>query len=761
MIQVLMTIPVLFLILFNGNSTVFAAESGFAGTKTCVACHTVQYEDWQGSHHDLSMQHASTETVLGDFDNATFSANGITSKFFNRDGKFWVKTDAADGSMQDFEIKYTFGFTPLQQYLIEFPDGRIQALGIGWDTRPVSEGGQRWFHLYPDLSINAGDELHWTGLQQNWNFMCADCHSTKLRKGYSSASNSFKTSWSDINVGCEACHGPGRQHLAWTAQNDSLKQEDTNFGLAFLLHDRKGIAWLMNPETGSAERQQTRTTNREIGVCAACHSRRGLLKPGIENDGSFLDHYRPALLSDALYYADGQIKEEVYVWGSFKQSKMYAAGVSCSDCHEPHSLKLRAEQEQVCARCHLSTKYASTQHHKHKAGSTGANCLECHMPETTYMVVDPRRDHSIRIPRPDLSPGSASPNACNHCHTDKSSEWASDQFVRMWPEVEQPFQNWTKAITLARSGMHRAEIELIGIIGDKQAPEIARATALSELAGFLSPLSGQVLQAALTDQSPLVRLAALGVLDTLPAQNRYQFAAPLLTDPVLAVRIEAARVSAPALGTRLAPEKQAVLQTALHEYVAAQEENADRPESHLNLGNMYLQSGNKVEAEKAYRRAIKLDPNFAPGYVNLADLYRVQGMDQAARAVLKQAIKIQPEHASLYHSLGLMQARTEQLDLALENLKKAAELQPGNARYTYVYGVALNSASKPSEALQVLEQGFARHPHNRQIIFMIASIYRDQERKDMALEWAQKLLRINPADNNALKFIEMLSMVKQ
>jgi len=745
-----------FFIFLTGISGANAAESEFTLTKSCISCHTEQHQDWLGSHHDLAMQHASKDTMLGDFNNTEFTANGITSRFFIRGGKFWVNTDAADGSMQDFEILYTFGLIPLQQYLIEFPDGRVQTLGIAWDTRPESDGGQRWFHLYPNQTINAGDELHWAGIQQNWNYMCADCHSTELVKGYNAVTDTFKTTWSDINVGCEACHGPGKKHLAWAEKDDSKKLEDTSMGLAVTLHDRKDVAWVMDPETGTARRQQPETDNREIGVCAACHSRRGQLKYGTESDGSFLDNYRPALLTADLYHTDGQILEEVYVWASFAQSKMRSAGVTCSDCHEPHSLKLRAEQEQVCTQCHMLSKFATKEHHGHEADSTGANCLECHMPETTYMVVDPRRDHSMRIPRPDLALEYNTPNACNQCHTDESTEWAVEEFAKLWPDAAQPYQNWTKSIALARSGAPQAEIALIKIIRDQDVPAIARATALSELRAYLSPLSGKVLQVALTDSSPLVRYAALGILDALPPENRYQFASALLKDPVLLVRTEAARISAPAVRAQLDEQQYEILQSALQEYIDTQNFDADRPEPNMNLGNMYSQTGDMIKAEQAYRRAIKLDPKFGPAYANLADLYRAQGMDKYASKVLKEGIGKLPENGTLYHALGLLQARNQQMDLALESLKKAVELQPEAARYTYVYGVALNSTGKTTEALQILEQGFETHPNDREIILMLASINRDLDQKDKALEWAQKLLAINPADQNALQFIEML-----
>ena len=744
------------LLLLTSLQGTSAAEEEFTGTDSCTACHSEQYQSWKGSHHDLAMQHTNKDTILGDFDNAEFSANGITSRFFTKDGKFWINTDGPDGSMQDFEIRYVFGVTPLQQYLVEFPDGRIQALGIAWDTRRADAGGQRWFHLYPGQAISFEHELHWTRPQQNWNFMCAGCHSTNLVKGYDSASDTFSTSWSDIDVGCESCHGPGKQHLVWAKSSDELKSKDLDMGLAFLLRDRKYISWTMNPETGTATRSQSATDNREISLCAACHSRRGILQTGIESDPSFLDHYRPALLTGALYHADGQILDEVYVWGSFVQSKMYAAGVSCSDCHEPHSLDLRAEQDRVCARCHLPSKFASTQHHRHPPGSKGSNCLDCHMPETTYMVVDPRRDHSIRIPRPDFSLDLSTPNACNLCHTDQSTQWASGHFKEMWPNAADPFQGWGKAIGLARSGAPQAEIALISVITDQQTPDIARATAISELSPFLSPISGEVLQTALTDRSPLVRHASLGALEALPPENRYPFAARLLSDPVLAVRIEAARVSAPALRTKISPPERAVLQSALREFIDSQNLNADRSESHLNLGNLYSQTGNGVEAEKSYRRAIRLDPKFGPAYANLADLYRTQDMDHVAGKVLANGITELPRDATLHHALGLMHARNQQMDLALESLQKAAELQPGTARYTYVFGVALNSAGKPVQALDVLQKGHLVNPRDRETIFMLASINRDIERYDEARKWAQKLVASNPADQNAAQLIEMI-----
>jgi len=137
-----------------------AANTGFVGANACISCHAVQFESWQGSHHDLAMQQANAKSMLGAFDNASFRHGNVTSTFHQKDGRYLVRTDGPDGKLQDFEIKYAFGVYPLQQYLIELDDGRIQALSIAWDARPEAQGGQRWFHLYPDETIPHDDILH-------------------------------------------------------------------------------------------------------------------------------------------------------------------------------------------------------------------------------------------------------------------------------------------------------------------------------------------------------------------------------------------------------------------------------------------------------------------------------------------------------------------------------------------------------------------------------------------------------------------------
>src|SRR6185436_800928 len=280
---------------------------------------------------------------------ASFTHYGVTSKFFRKDGRFFVRTDGADGALADFEVKYTFGVHPLQQYLIGFPDGRMQALSIAWDARPREQGGGRWFHLYPDERIDHHDPLHWTRLSQNWNFACAECHSTNLRRNYDAQGDRFATTWSDLSVGCESCHGPGSDHVTWAEKGGSK-------GIAIALDERRGVTWAIDA-SHNARRNRPLASHREVETCGVCHARRSPLGDDPGPTGRLTDTHAPSRLTQDIYYADGQQREEVYTYGSFLQSKMYARGVTCSDCHDPHSQRLRATGNAVCAQCHAPAAY--------------------------------------------------------------------------------------------------------------------------------------------------------------------------------------------------------------------------------------------------------------------------------------------------------------------------------------------------------------------------------------------------------------------
>jgi len=678
----------------------------YVGAEACQSCHRDAYDLWRTSQHRQAMQPADAEAVKGDFNNATLTYAGVVSTFLRNGVGFRVRTDGADGVLAAFDVKYTFGVFPLQQYLIELPGGRLQALSIAWDARPKDVGGQRWFHLYPDEHITHTDELHWTGRQQNWNFMCADCHSTAVRKGYNAATDTFQTTWAEINVACEACHGPGSRHIEWAARPSWLRRmlwRDN--GLTVQLSERRGVTWAVNSMIAKPVRSVPRTSSTEIQVCAPCHSRRSQLADGYVPGAPVDDFYEAAVLDAPLYYADGQQRDEVYTSGSFLQSRMQHAGVTCSDCHEPHSARVRRPGNALCTGCHVAARYDAPTHHFHATGSTGSACTSCHMPVRTYMQIDPRRDHSLRVPRPDLSATTGAPNACNDCHTTQTAAWAASNVREWYGHDASGFQDFSEAFHASDQGRPDAISTLIQLASATREPPIVRASALDRLAPSPTRPAVDAALIGLKDPDPMVRRAALHVFDHLAPDTRAALVAPALTDVSRSVRIAAARLLASS-STQLIGDDRTRFDRAAAELVASEQFNADRPEHRLSLGTFLTEAGKLADGVAEYRAALKLAPTFVPAYVNLADAYRLQADEPRAEQTLREGLAHVPSSADLHYALGLSLARSKQLTGATAELKHASDLAPEVARFAYAYALALDGAGQTAAASRVL----ARYP---------------------------------------------------
>ncbi|MGY3618292.1 tetratricopeptide repeat protein [Bradyrhizobium sp. USDA 10063] len=741
------------------RSSDVAPALAFVGSEACAGCHQAETALWKQSQHKHAMQHATAASVLGNFDDASFDYFGIHSRFFKDANRFFVETDGPDGKLATFEVKYAFGVDPLQQYLIEFPDGRIQALSIAWDSRPKDQGGQRWFHLYPGEEIKHDDVLHWTKLNQNWNFMCAECHSTGVRKNYDATNDRFQTTWAEISVGCEACHGKGSRHVDWAMSQRSwfARDDDPRKGLAVFLNERNGITWHPDPKTGNPQRSVApAVTRREVETCGLCHARRGEFSEDWVPGQALSDTHVVSPLARGLYHADGQMRDEVYNYGSFKQSRMFAAGVTCSDCHEPHAATLRAPGDGVCLQCHASEKYEVASHNRHEGVTPTVTCASCHMPVSTYMVVDKRHDHSLRIPRPDLSVKLGTPNACNDCHADKSAKWAADAIERWHGPVRKGFQNYAEAFQASWTDRADAPALLAMVAASPTAPAIARASALSELHSRVSPTNIELARKGLADPDPMVRVAALDMLDGLPGDRIWPLVSPLLSDPSRGVRIRAVSVlAAVPVASQPAPDRGA-FDRAAAEFVAAQRLNADRPEARSMLGNFYARRGLTADAEGEYKAAVRLSPQYTPAAINLADLYRQLGRDSDGESILRTAIASSRQDAGLHHALGLSLTRQKRRDDALDEFRMASELEPDRSRYAYVYAVALHSAGRIDESIDVLKKNLARHPNDRETLSALVTFNRDSGNIGAALEYAERLSRLFPNDRELTRLTDDL-----
>lgn len=677
----------------NPFNDVAGAAQQYAGSATCGQCHEQAYAQWQASHHAMAMAEPSRDTVKGNFGAAPLRLAGQEISFSESGGNFTIRLDGANGELESFRVAYTFGISPLQQYLVTVGGGRLQALPVVWDTR---DDGQGWYHLQPETVGNAGDVLHWTASGQNWNHMCADCHSTAVTKGFDAADGTFHTQFAEVSVGCEACHGPGAAHSETPAEFPVVSLRDPDVRLA---------------------------------VCASCHSRRSQIAEGFVPGGRFLDHYDPSLLDEGLYFADGQILDEVFVYGSFLQSKMHNAGVSCGDCHEPHSTKLQRSGNAVCTDCHSpagsgrfpglsAIVYDSPDHHFHadtgsRAGkpapASGSACIDCHMPARTYMGVDDRRDHSFRVPRPDLSAELGVPNACIGCHQQQSHEWAAEQIEAHTGAALAP--HFGRALASARQGKRQAHEALRALAVDQTQPAIVRATALGML-GQYDPSAGE-LQLAIAHADPLVRLGALRGLAAAGPAN-WRILMPVLDDPLRALRFAAVTALLPTYA-QLPVASRTRLTPAVDEFLEHLSMNADRAEALTSRALVHLAKGEIDRAEADLLSALERNPAWVPGMVNLADLYRATGRDALAGPLLDRALALSPQSSQVRVAAALWRVRQGNLALAIELLAQGHDTRLESAS-GYVYAVALSSAGQPAKALSVIDDLLEADLHSVQLL---------------------------------------------
>ncbi|MBY6028195.1 HEAT repeat domain-containing protein [Halomonas sp. DP8Y7-1] len=731
--------------------TLASATQGYAPEGSCASCHEAETQAWQDSDHGWAMREATPANVLGDFDDAVFEDGEVKARF-TRDGETFLATLEGPGDpAETFEILYTFGFSPLQQYLVAQPGGRLQGLTIAWDSRPESEGGQRWFSLYPGQAFTPDDPLHWRGRYQNWNAMCADCHSTNLEKHYDLESDSFATTWHEQSVGCQSCHGPAQSHLDW-AEQWSAEGNALNAPQASANDGDKGLPRSLSEMPGPELVEQ----------CARCHSRRQMLGAGPVHGAPLTDAALPSLLSDGMYHADGQIEGEVYVYGSFTQSRMYQEGVSCVDCHDPHTNKVRVEGNGLCMQCHnpsppprfptmKAAHYDTPEHHHHEPGSPGAQCVSCHMPETTYMVVDPRRDHSFRVPRPDLAAATDSPDACTRCHEDLSPEQAADQ-IRDWFGDQRRAasdSHYGVALQSARQGRPEAPDYLKALIDDSDTPDIVRATAVDELAPFASEAL-PTLEQALSDDSAQVRAAAIPVFAQAPEHARVELLLPLVDDPRLAVRDEAVKALAGTSLMVMPEDRRDAFLEARRDYERRLRENADLPGNRLNLAVLLARTAREDEAEAQYRAALEMDPYFLPARANLVTQLSAEGRREDAQAVLRDGIDRDampaPDRGHLAYLLALSLSESGNMEEAVEWLEKAAEWRPGHARTHYNRGLMLDRLGRKDEARAALMQGLRQAPGDADLLYALVYVNATSGRIPEALAALAELRRLRPDD---------------
>ncbi|TBF25723.1 tetratricopeptide repeat protein (plasmid) [Rhizobium leguminosarum] len=716
----------------SGADPQISIHAGFVDERTCSACHADQAAAFSKSHHAKAMALANDETVRGDFNNTRFDHGGVVTTFTRRDGRFFVGTEGADGGQAEFEIKYTFAYEPLQQYLVDIGGGRLQALDIAWDTVR-----RQWFWLGNGTPAKPGSTYHWTGPFYRWNRTCIDCHSTDPKAKFQPQTNEYRSTYVATSIGCQSCHGPGAKHVAsaQSANASSLVKPDTDL-----------------PKV-------------DAGICFACHARRTKLLDGYQPGKPFLDYFSPDLLRQDLYFPDGQILDEVFEYGSFQQSKMARAGVTCLDCHRPHDAGLKVEGNALCTQCHTETKperfvrqdpsglFDTPGHTRHQAGSTGAQCANCHMPERTYMKVDPRRDHSFVIPRPDLSATLGTPNACTTCHVGRTDDWAAETMDGWYGKQWRKRPSIAHAFAGAANGDQAAVAALRALVSDQSQAGIVRGSAIAALSGIDGGDFTADIRTAAADADPLARLGAAEAAGNIPPERRLEAVGNLLSDQARAVRVAAANALA-SIPPDLFGNQRGNFETAVADLRAYVETNADVAETQSNYGVFLFARQRTAEAEAAFRRAIFLDPTLEAMRINLAEFYRATGRNDLSEQTYAEAIGMAPERADLRYGHALSLVRKQALTEAITELQEAVRLDPQNSRYKTTFAVALDSAGRTEEALDKLD-GWAAGA-DADILGLALQYSLKLRRVPEALKYAEDLARLRPEDQQLSGLIGQL-----
>ncbi len=652
----------------------------------CAGCHAEQVELWQMSDHARSMQVAEGAHVGASFDGEVVSYEGLTARFFEQDETYFVElTEPGDTGI--YAIRYTFGYYPLQQYLIAKGEDRLQVVPFAWDSRDQDQGGQHWFHMEEARGEARFARFNWQQPLQNWNGMCADCHSSGLVRHYDVERDRFATQFSELNVGCLSCHTLPEQHeTAATSRATSSP----------------GGGWQRSPAEKVAHWVGQAGNHRlAMDTCFACHSLRAPLTDRFVPGELFLDHFTPEWIQPPFYQGDGQIAEEVYVYGSFQQSKMYAAGVSCLDCHDAHSNQLKVSGNGLCLQCHNPQIYDLEAHHRHEQGSTAAQCVTCHMPGKTYMGVDFRRDHRFAKPDPAVHQLTGSTDLCQDCHEDRWQQWMkSRKGSTALDEIDGPLISGRLMLNALRSG-HQAD-PLLGfkLAQDAELNAIEQASALGMVSSQVIARRPDLLAAALTSSSDLLRLAAVQQAAYIPASLKPTMLAPLLEDARRAIRVAAARAMGSAI-KKANPPGSAV--HALKELDLSLAQSAWRGEGRLMLSAQALQLGDTSQAIKQLLKALDIDPFFIGIYLNLADIYRLTGDEAKVLETLDSGIKNISDAGPLLYSKALTLIRQEDYLGAVKQLQMASELDPLNPDYAFVRLLALQKVGRITQALALIE----------------------------------------------------------
>jgi predicted CXXCH cytochrome family protein len=663
-----------------------APSADFVGSAACARCHQDDYEQWKQSLHVRMTKPIAEAEVLGDFGGARLAAHGRAFEFGRTNGQPFMRVSSGGRPPETFPVDFTLGFKRYQGYLSRLADGRMYVLPAFWH---VDTG--RWLDWKEITPIPDGAH----DLRQIWNSNCFNCHATNIARGFEVTSKTFNTTWTEMGIGCEACHGPGRRHIDLI--DAAYKDPSLKPG---------GTLEIYTSSTGTAR--------QSFDTCGYCHGNKKNIFTGFTAGSRYEDFALPFLISAPIpetdlqgeFWPDGRPNrfnrtQALAGSGCFKSGE-----VACTSCHvahgSPNPFSLRVDigkgrdGDRLCTQCH--SEYVATdapaggaaleRHTFHAANSAGSRCIGCHMSDVNWRLLIRRRDHTFEAPVPEITTAFGVPNACTTCHDNRPPEWAATQMDRMWGNGERRRAALSVADTMYRagSGDSRAVPDLARLAVDRSQSLIIRASAVEFLEQFasgtagsasadaqsqtsfykpksstradtgirtpgavkLTPAQVNALIGAASDPEPVVRAHAVTAL--LATGERERILSPLtarLMDPARVVRARVAE-GLLALGIAELPGAAgALLAKAQEEYIMALNDFPDVPDNHAALGWLFAERGRTADALAAIDNAIKLAPDAARPYVIKGVLAARDGRFDEAAQLWRKAKTLQPRYPNI------------------------------------------------------------------------------------------------------------------
>lgn len=617
-------------------------ESALSISRKCAECHRKEYDQWAGSDHAWAWRHTNTALDAEAFSGQRIKAHGMELEMTRgARGEFQMR-DVATGKV--YTVGGVIGREPLVQYLLRWKDGGLQTPSAAWDVER-----KEWFDVFRDDALQQerggatrkkGEWGHWTGRGMNWESQCAWCHMSGFRKNYDLATDSFKASWQEPGITCIRCH----------KVSDTPDAQD---GCLVARVDRQ------------------LTDEQHDDNCASCHARREELTPDFKVGDKFDEHFRLELPKiPGVFHPNGLQLEEDYCETSFRLHRMGRTGVTCFDCHDPHSGKVTrpVENDELCLQCHgnnqrINGVLAPQVGHNKLCGGKAMPCVECHMPRMTYMGRDPRRDHALHWPDPRMSLELSVPNACLNCHKDKDHQWCMDYLEKRY-KVE-------------RLGKYRQRFRAAGhaMQGKGSLKELVEAYAAEEIPAWRATLLGLMARFPLT---PEVQALALGATQDADALVRAAAAELLGGDAARKALADKTRSVRHAAGWQLFPNLPAS-HTVLFEMKQTATHQADQPTGAMQLAMLANAAGDTATAEAQYRRAVTRDPASAVARMDYAVFLARQNRPVDALRQMLDCAREHPQNAEVQYRLALSLIEVGQYQPARRALQKALKINPQHA----------------------------------------------------------------------------------